>query len=943
MNISPVSLKVRVGFTLALIVLGLSGAGLYLCVTDLTETASQARRGGRVVAALEAAGGAVRAGEAARRAWAVGRDETDREAYREAQARARAHLAALQEVAAVPPARKADFGDLRRRVEDLFAAPPEAPRPDADGLLRDLGNLVTRETQALEKQEERTGTVFALASAVIAGACCLSLVIALVSLRLVNAGIEARRGVEAALHEARATLETRVAERTAQMARINDKLRQEIVERRRAEQELHGARAQLEKRVAERTHALHQANADRHQKVREHAQLVADLDRTSTLQRAILASANYAIIATDPDGLIVTFNAAARRWLGYAKDEVVGRHTPALFHDPDELARCQDNTAVPIGAGFEVLVERARRGVPYEQEWTYVRKDGTRFPVLLSVTALLREEVEDVTGFLVIGSDISQRRRNERELKQAKDAAEAASRTKSEFLANMSHELRTPLNSVIGFTNVLLKNKAGTLREQDLGFLQRVLGNGKHLLGLINQVLDLAKVEAGRMELDLASVSLPALVHETLAQLEGQVRDKDVALAAEVPLWVAPLHADAGKLKQVLINLVGNAVKFTERGSVTVRAEADAATGRALALEVRDTGVGIAPDKLSSIFEAFQQADVSTTRKYGGTGLGLTIARSLCELMGYPISVASRVGVGTTFRVAFPRPASDAEPRGHGDAERQAQLARPTGEIVLLPQSIKLADALAPCLGKGKSVLVIDDDADSRLLLTQYLEDCGCRVVAVGSGQEGLHYAKEFRPDLFVLDLMMPGMSGWDVLKTLKAHPDLGEVPVVVVSIVARENRGTVYGAVDLLDKPVSREALAEMLRRNLTGRRGVRSKALVVDDNDDARRLAAAYLAEEGFLTREAVNGRDALDKLDGFSPDLVILELMMPVMDGMLFLEALRRDPRYLQLPVIVVTAKELTAEELDRLRADAAAVLRKGDDLADGLRRVVRGLLA
>jgi signal transduction histidine kinase/CheY-like chemotaxis protein len=528
----------------------------------------------------------------------------------------------------------------------------------------------------------------------------------------------------------------------------------------------------------------------------------------------------------------------------------------------------------------------------------------------------LEERVRERTGDLAHANE---------ELRRVTARAEAANQAKSEFLANMSHELRTPLNSVIGFTTILLKNKAGNLRDQDLKYLERVRDNGQHLLKLINEVLDLAKVEAGRMELDLGTVALGGLINSTLAGLEGQVKGKNVRLTAELPPRLAPIETDPGKLKQVLINLVGNAIKFTERGSVTVRVEADPADGRPLALDVIDTGVGIPPDKLGSIFEAFQQADASTTRHYGGTGLGLSIARSLCQLMGYEIEVHSSVGHGSMFRVVLGR---------KGAAAPGLPKTSLTKEIV-----VRAGQVPAPVDLTGKRVLIIDDDRDSRILLTQYVEDCGCRVIAVDCGEQGLQVGQQLRPELIVLDLMMPGMSGWDVLKALKAHPTLSNVPVVVVSIVARENRGTILGAVDLLDKPVSREALHALLQRTLRSRQG---RALVVDDNADARRLLSTYLAEEGLETCEAVNGADALRRLEDFDADLIILDLLMPVMDGLAFLEALRRDSRRPHLPVVVVTAKELTSQEAERLRADASVVLHKGDNLALGLRRVVGDVL-
>jgi PAS domain S-box-containing protein len=738
----------------------------------------------------------------------------------------------------------------------------------------------------------------------------LALLLTSLSLILINRYMSEREEAEVRLALAHSSLEARVKERTAELGRANT--------------ELQRTHADLEVRVRQRTNDLGRANDD--------------LRRTTMLQQAILNSANYSIISTDADGLIQTFNAAAQRWLGYSQQELAGRETPALFHDAGELATRQGEISremgMPLDGGFEILVTRARCGETEEREWTYVSKNGRRFPVLLSVTALYDQSGE-ITGFLITGSDITERKEAEKELHRAKAAAEEANRTKSEFLANMSHELRTPLNSVIGFTNLLLKNKAGNLREQDLTFLERVLDNGKHLLKLINEVLDLAKVEAGRMQLELATVHLDELVRSTLASLEGHLKGKDVRLIPELPAQIAPLETDPGKLKQVLINLVGNAIKFTEHGTVTVRVDVDPADGRPLALDVIDTGVGMPADKLHDIFKAFHQVDTSTTRQYGGTGLGLTIAKSLCELMGYEIEVHSRVGAGSAFRVVLGEKGE--EKVKQGSKERPAADPRPslTEEIML-----RAKEATGSADLRGKNVLVIDDDSDSRLLLTRYIEECGCRVVAVDCGDHGLRVGREIQPDLIVLDLMMPEMSGWDVLKALKVHPTLSAVPVIVVSIVARENRGSILGAVDLLDKPVSREALHSLLHRTLLSRK---QRALVVDDSADSRHLVSAYLAEEGFETCEAANGEEALERLERFDADLVILDLVMPVMDGLSFLDSLRRDARHLRLPVVVVTAKDLTPQETERLGADGSAVVRKGVELADGLKRVVGEWLA
>ncbi len=609
------------------------------------------------------------------------------------------------------------------------------------------------------------------------------------------------------------------------------------------------------------------------------------------------------------------WNPKACDMFGFSEGQVVGKRDYDL-HAREDADRFQQNDWETLRAGQVVEIPDELFDSPTVGR---LRLHTLKVPI--------PDHDGSPAWLLGISEDISERKRAEAALHEAKETAEKANRSKSEFLANMSHELRTPLNSVIGFANILLKNKAQNLRAEDLTFIERITTNGKHLLGLINQILDLSKIEAGKLELDLTPVSLAALVPEILDQFEGQVRGREVKLLADLPHPLAVLETDAVKLKQVIINLVGNALKFTERGSVTVRVSVNA-QNQPVRIDVIDTGIGIPKEKQAAVFEEFQQADNTTARKYGGTGLGLTISRALCQLMGCRLEVSSEEGRGTTFSVILPVAKQSTAPPGGTDRIRESAAA-----AAPMPSPSAPADESQRL--KEKLVLVVDDEADSRILLTHLVAECGCRVITADSGEQALRRAKEVRPDLILLDLMMPQMDGWQVLKMIKADPQLRGIPVVVASIVARDHQGTLLGAVDTLQKPVSREDLQRVLKLY------ARPKVLVVEDSEMDRRLLVASLEAEGAEWRVAAHGRAALECLERFSPDLILLDLLMPEMDGLTFLDQLRKNPRYVHLPVCIVTSKELTAEEKRRIGAQAQAVLKKADDLGADLRRLLREL--
>ncbi len=483
------------------------------------------------------------------------------------------------------------------------------------------------------------------------------------------------------------------------------------------------------------------------------------------------------------DGFMKQVNPAFERTLGFSEEELLS--TPFIdFIHPDDIEMTIEETRKAIEAKRDTVFFRNR----------YRTRNGGYRWLLWTTTIDFERRVT-----YSVARDITDMMRYTNELSKAKEEAESANRAKSDFLANMSHELRTPLNSVIGFANILLKNKQGTFNEKDLSYLNRILSNGKHLLDLINDILDLSKVEAGKMELELESVDLKELVEETLEQLEGQAKTRDLELRADLPA-LNSVRMDRSRLKQVLINLIGNAIKFTHEGSVTVKVQTDRKNPSVpLQIDVIDTGIGIEKEKLPLLFNPFQQADNSTARKYGGTGLGLAISKSMCEMMGFDLSVSSETGKGTTFSIFI------------GGMEKVIDS---DGPVCVLgsPLPTSVDDTIVESLSL-KKILVIDDNEDSRLLITNTIEELGCKILKAETGRDGLRLAEEFQPDMITLDLLIPDINGAQVLKELKKNENTRDIPVVVISIVANDSKAVLEGADHILNKPFQREELQEIIR----------------------------------------------------------------------------------------------------------------------------------
>jgi PAS domain S-box-containing protein len=796
------------------------------------------------------------------------------------------------------------------------------------------------------------------------------------------------------------------------------------------------------------------------------------LQDAGALQTAIFNSVNFSSIATDAKGVIQIFNVGAEQMFGYTAAEVVNRITPVELHDTAQTvaraAALSIEYGTPIAPGFEALVFKAARGIEDIYEVIKVRRDGSTFPAMVSVTAL-RDAENRIIGYLFIGTDntarqqiedermkldqrlrdqhfytrsliesnidalmttdprgiitdvnkqtealtgctrdeligapfknyftdpecaeagirrvlaegkvtnyeliarardgtltdvsynattfhdrdrnlqgvfaaardVTERKRFEQALGQKNAELEDASRMKSEFLANMSHELRTPLNAIMGFSELLTDGLVGDMTDKQRGFIGDIFSSGKHLLSLINDILDLSKVEAGKMMLDIEPVQLSSLFANSLSIVRERAAARQINLSMDAPATLGSIGADGRKVKQIVYNLLANAVKFTgERGNVTLtasdvsRAEvggpstswatrtfplAENEFQSFLRISVRDTGIGISPDELQHLFKPFNQIDSSLARKFEGTGLGLAMVKLLAELHGGTVAVESAVGEGSCFTVWLPR----------RTPEEHEQL--PTGTRSVRLTEPPPASVLEKTLAQSRTALIVEDDVKSAELIRAQLEAEGFQVLHAASAEDGLALAKQRSLSLITLDILLPTMDGWEFLNQLKQVPALRHIPVVIISIMADRSRGFALGAAAVLQKPLSREELYEALVEGglFVPSQDKALRVLVVDDDPTAAELMATRFEGLASSVLRAHGGREAIDLVRRETPDLIVLDLMMPDVTGFDVVAELSNDPATADIPIIVVTAAQLTDEDRHRLNGFVKSIVEK-----------------
>ncbi len=635
---------------------------------------------------------------------------------------------------------------------------------------------------------------------------------------------------------------------------------------------------------------------------------ITERKRAEIELRATLENMDQGVAMYDKQQRMVLWNSRMREFLDLP-DEFFDRE-----HTFEEYLRYTGRRG-EFGEDVDIEEEVRKRLATVGRKVTYerVRPDG-------SVIEIHRNPMPG-GGFIAIFTDITERKKAEIALTEAKQAAEAASRTKSDFLANMSHELRTPLNAIIGYSQMLQEEAGDEGHDDYLPDLAKIENAGTHLLNLINGILDLSKIEAGRMTVFIEKVTVPSVLAEVRGIIDPLAAKNGNKLVIDCASDVGAIDSDVTKLKQSLLNLLSNASKFTKDGTVTLTVGRRAGGARdTIDFAVSDTGIGMTPEQMDKLFQAFAQADSSTTRKYGGTGLGLAITRHFARMLGGDVTVTSELGKGSVFTLSLPALEAGAPALEEQAADKPKMSGDIEGDI---------------------TVLVVDDDDAVHETVGAMLGREGYRVLHARSGAEALTMAREFRPDAITLDVMMPQMDGWSVLTAIKADPALCEIPVTIVTMLNDRAIALSLGATGFLTKPIDWQRLNAMLRQY--SRKSIEGSVLVIDDDPQMRGMTRQMLERSGMSVGEAQNGAEGLAWLEANQlPSIILLDLMMPVMDGFEFLERMQENDTWVSVPVVVVTARDLSAEELDLLQNATRKVIAKGATTGVDLRAAIRDVL-
>ncbi|GAB4508766.1 MAG: hypothetical protein OHK0046_02210 [Anaerolineae bacterium] len=636
--------------------------------------------------------------------------------------------------------------------------------------------------------------------------------------------------------------------------------------------------------------------------------------RSEEYFRLMIQNASDLISIIDGNGMIRYQSPSVTAILGYEAHEMLEQSIFIFIHANDAVYFVDYLTALIANPDPSTSVEfriRNKAG-----EWRVLQAIGNN---------QMRTSI--INGIVFNSRDVTDQKAAERELQMAKEAAEAANRSKSAFLANMSHELRTPLNAIIGYSEMLAEDATDFGYEDIIPDLNKIQSAGSHLLELINSVLDLSKIEAGRMELYLETFEVVDMLDVVVSTISPLIEKNHNVFHLDIGEGVEMLHADLTKVRQTLFNLLSNAAKFTENGTITLSVTQITEDGHDWVLfAVKDTGIGMTPAQVSDVFKEFVQADASTTRKYGGTGLGLTISRRFCQMMGGDILVESELGVGTTFTVVLPR-----------------QVAEGGEDVISKPIAVMKSLTGKVEVGTRPLVLVIDDDPSVRDQIARVLEKEGYAIEGASDGGEGLTKALAMQPAAITLDVHMQGMDGWTVLAMLKSHPQLQTIPVIMITFEDDKKRGFAMGASGYLTKPVDRRELLTMLEEFQPDSPTQDADILVVEDDEDTRFVITRILEREHFTVRTAENGLVALERVREKLPDLILLDLMMPEMDGFQFVTELQKTEQGRSVPVIVVTAKDLTNADRSRLNGFVAQIMAKSPSDRTLLLQEISTLLA